>query len=171
MTAVEHSHLEPDWVHHHLHEPNLAIPAGDGAFRVHLPDGTERPITVAALQQMPATTVGDCYIASTGHGTSGPFQFTGVTLREFLQHALPQHLAWRHVDVVSADGFGTRLLPGDLTDPPGGRAPLLAYAIDGAPLTRAQGLVRLIVPAEVDDALRQVKWVNEIRVAAEDAPA
>ena len=171
MTAVEHSHLEPDWVHHHLHEPNLAIPAGDGAFRVHLPDGTERPITVAALQQMPATTVGDCYIVSTGHGTSGPFRFTGVTLREFLHRALPQHLAWRHVDVVSADGFGTRLLPGDLADPPGGRAPLLAYAIDGAPLTRAQGLVRLIVPAEVDDALRQVKWVNKIRIGAEDAPA
>ena len=157
--------------HHRPHEPHLALPAGAGAFRVRLPDGTERQITVATSQQMPATTVDECYIVSTGHGASGPFRFTGVTLRDFLHRTLPQHLAWRHVDVVSADGFGTRLLPGDLADPPGGRAPLLAYTIDGAPLTREQGLVRLIVPAEVDDALRQVKWVNEIRVAAEDAPA
>ena len=172
MTAVEHSHPEPDWIHHHPHEPNLAIPAGDGAFRVRLPDGAERQITVAALQQMPATTVDECYIISTGHGVSGPFRFTGVTLRDFLHRVLPQYLAWRHVDVVSADGFGTRLLPGDLADPPSGRPPLLAYALDGAPLTREQGLVRLIVPAEVDDALRQVKWVDAIRIAGtEDAPA
>ena len=95
-----------------------------------------------------------------------------MTLRDFLHRVLPQYLAWRHVDVVSADGFGTRLLPGDLADPPSGRPPLLAYALDGAPLTREQGLVRLIVPAEVDDALRQVKWVDAIRIAGtEDAPA
>jgi hypothetical protein len=31
-------------------------------------------------------------------------------------------------------------------------------------LTRAQGLVRLIVPHERDDALRQVKWVTRIIV-------
>jgi hypothetical protein len=40
----------------------------------------------------------------------------------------------------------------------------LSYAIDGTPLTRAQGLVRLIVPSETDDALRQVKWVQRIEV-------
>ena len=42
--------------------------------------------------------------------------------------------------------------------------PLLALEIDGRPLSRAQGLVRLVVPGETDDALRQVKWVSEIRV-------
>ena len=41
---------------------------------------------------------------------------------------------------------------------------LLAHSIDGRPLTRAEGLVRLIVPAETDEALRQVKWVAEIRL-------
>jgi DMSO/TMAO reductase YedYZ molybdopterin-dependent catalytic subunit len=165
-TAVEHSHAEPDWVYHHPHEPNLAIPGGDGAFRVHLPDGAERVFAVADLWQMPATTVDNCFIVSTGHGASGPFRFTGVALRDFLHRVLPRHLAWRHVDVVSADGFGARLFGGDLAAPPGGGPPLLAYAVDGAPLTREQGLVRLIVPAEVDDALRQVKWVSGIRIAA-----
>lgn len=164
-----HAHSEPDWVHRHPHEPNLAIPAGDGAFAVELPAGAARPFTLADLQQMPTVTVDDCYIVSTGHGVSGPFRFTGVTLRELLRRVLPADLAWRHVDVVSIDGFGTRLLPGDLADPPAGRPPLLAYAVDGAPLTRGQGLVRLIVPAEVDDALRQVKWVSVIRVAEDSS--
>jgi DMSO/TMAO reductase YedYZ molybdopterin-dependent catalytic subunit len=164
-----HAHSEPDWVHRHPHEPNLAIPAGDGAFAVELPAGAARSFTLADLQQMPTVTVDDCYIVSTGHGVSGPFRFTGVTLRELLRRVLPADLAWRHVDVVSIDGFGTRLLPGDLADPPAGRPPLLAYAVDGAPLTRGQGLVRLIVPAEVDDALRQVKWVSVIRVAEDSS--
>lgn len=172
MPAAEHSHPEPDWVYHHPHEPNLIIPTGDGAFSVYLPDGTERQIPVTALQQMPVTTVDGCYIVSTGHGISGPFRFTGVTLRDFLRRVLPEPLAWRHVDVVSVDGFGTRLQPDDLADPPGRSPPLLAYALDGAPLTRERGLVRLVVPAEVDDALRQVKWISAIGVAgAEATPA
>ena len=41
---------------------------------------------------------------------------------------------------------------------------LLAYTLDGAPLTREQGLVRLIVPSEIDDALRQVKWLAMITI-------
>jgi hypothetical protein len=39
--------------------------------------------------------------------------------------------------------------------------------LNGQPLTRAQGLIRLIVPAETDDALRQVKWVTQIVIYAE----
>ena len=35
---------------------------------------------------------------------------------------------------------------------------------DGQPLTRDAGLVRLIVPSETDDALRQVKWISHIEV-------
>jgi hypothetical protein len=42
---------------------------------------------------------------------------------------------------------------------------LLATARDGIPLTRADGLVRLIDPRETNDALRQVKWVAEIVIA------
>jgi hypothetical protein len=34
-------------------------------------------------------------------------------------------------------------------------------------MTRKQGLVRLVVPTETDDALRQVKWIAEIRVVTD----
>jgi hypothetical protein len=75
---------------------------------------------------------------------------------------------WQHVDVVSADGFGTRLLPAHLagSDAEAEAPPIvLALRRDGEPLTRAQGLVRLIVPSERDDALRQVKWVARVEIA------
>jgi hypothetical protein len=75
----------------------------------------------------------------------------------------PQAGHWHHVDLVSADGFGTRLTPADLADA-GDRPVLLAYTLDGAALTREQGLVRLIVPSERDDALRQVKWLATITI-------
>lgn len=167
--SASHAHPEPAWVHRHPHEPNPVAPAGNGDLRVLLQGGALQTVAVAALQQMPATTVAGCFIVSTGHGASGPFAFTGVTLRVFLDQVLPSGLSWRHVDVVGADGFGARLLPADLA--PALRPPLLAYAIDGAALTRAQGLVRLIVPAETDDALLQVKWVSEIRITPGEAAA
>ena len=65
--------------------------------------------------------------------------------------------------MVSADGFGNRVLARELPQPPA-RPILLATHIDGQPLTRQAGLVRLIVPNETDDALRQVKWVARIEV-------
>ena len=43
---------------------------------------------------------------------------------------------------------------------------LLAHIVNGAAMTRAQGLVRLIVPSEIDDALRQVKWVVRVELHA-----
>jgi hypothetical protein len=39
--------------------------------------------------------------------------------------------------------------------------------MEGQPLTREQGLVRMIVPSERDDALRQVKWVGKIVIVGE----
>ena len=77
--------------------------------------------------------------------------------------APPQSPPWQYVDLISADGFGTRLTPADLAAA-GDRPVLLAYTLDGAPLTREQGLVRLIVPSETDDALRQVKWLATITI-------
>ena len=32
------------------------------------------------------------------------------------------------------------------------------------PWSGAEGLVRLIVPTETDEALRQIKWVAEVRL-------
>ncbi len=151
---------EPAWLHPHVHEPNPAPPSVDPTVTLVRPDGTRATITVDELRALPQHTADDCYIVSTGHGTSGPFRFTGVTLADLV--AAYGVDAWAYADVVSADGFGTRVQRAEL--PAATRPIVLALACDGAPLTRAQGLVRLIVPHETDDALRQVKWVARIEV-------
>lgn len=163
-TGKRPSSEEPAWVHGHSHEPNPVSPPDTGAITAVLPDRTERRITLEFLYSLPMTSVTDCYIISTGHGASGPFTFGGVLLRAVLDALLPVGTAWRHVDVISADGFGTRLLSEEVLGSPPHRPMLLAYRLDGAPLSRANGLVRLIVPTEIDDALKQVKWVDRIEI-------
>lgn len=155
---------EPAWLHPHVHEPNPAPPSADPSFTLARLDGTTAPnttaIQVADLATLPQQHARDCYIVSTGHGTSGPFHFSGVTLPDlFAAHAID---TWTHADVISADGFGTRVYHTEL--PTITRPILLALTCNGEPLTREQGLVRLIVPHEKDDALRQVKWVVRIEV-------
>jgi DMSO/TMAO reductase YedYZ molybdopterin-dependent catalytic subunit len=167
--AAGHGLEEAAWVYGHAHEPNPLPPAGGGDFVVRTPDGEQVIFTVAALAQLPYTEVEGCLIVSTGHGTSGPFTFGGVRLDMLLAYVLGRVMSgqaagpanWRQVDVISADGFGTRLTPADLAS---GRPTLLAYRRDGQPLTRAQGLVRLVAPDEHDDALRQVKWVARVEL-------
>jgi hypothetical protein len=119
---------------------------------------------VPDLEHLPQTTISNCYIVSTGHGTSGPFTFSGVTLRDLIQNRLSPKTAWRQVEVISADGFGNRLEAAELLNPGPAGPPLLSYRLDGQLMTQEQGLVRLIVPSEKDDALRQVKWIGRIVV-------
>ncbi|MCY3992585.1 MAG: molybdopterin-dependent oxidoreductase [Caldilineaceae bacterium] len=160
----------------HSHEPNPHPPSPVADLTVHLPDGSDRRIAPEDLRSLdfaPADrrpgrlasakqiTLPDCYIVSTGHGTSGPFSFTGLPLLDFVE--LLWTGDWTHVEVVSGDGFGTRAQRAELTAPTPWPI-LLAHTLDGRPLTRAGGLVRLIVPSETDDALRQVKWVAHIRI-------
>lgn len=165
MAQHNHRHEgEPDWVHGHPHDPNPAPPSLDTFFVVRMPGGVKRRYDVADLRQLPQNAVKDCFIVSTGHGTSGPFTFAGVRLLTFLQHVIASGVHWQSVDVISGDGFGTRLTYDELQQDPADRPSLLAYQLDGAPLTREEGLIRLIVPTEIDDALKQVKWVAEIVV-------
>jgi hypothetical protein len=169
--AADHPPAEPAWVHGHAHEPNPLPPPGDGEFILRTPLGEELVFAVAALAALPYAEAAGCLIVSTGHGASGPFTFGGVRLLDLLAHAAglagrqAAWLAgWRWVDVISTDGFGTRLTPEDLAAA-GERPIVLAWRRDGLLLTRAQGLVRLVVPTEHDDALRQVKWVARIEIA------
>lgn len=146
----------------HSHEPNPKPPSTDATFELLLPNGRSQSITVADLQRLPSTSISNCTIVSTGHGTSGPFTFTGVTLLTFITHYCRE--PWAQVEVVSADRFGNRVLAKELYQPDAAGPILLAYGMDGQPLSREQGLVRMIVPSEKDDALRQVKWVGVVRV-------
>ena len=145
----------------HAHDPNPLPPSPDADLTVHLPDGAARRVGPSWLRGLTSATVPDCYIISTGHGTTGPFAFTGVRLLDLVE--LHWSGNWAQVEVISADGFGTRARRAELTAPTT-RPILLAHARDGQPLSRADGLVRLIVPGEIDDALRQVKWVASVRV-------
>lgn len=157
-----HGHApEPEWVHGHAHEPNPAPPTADPTLILQRGDGRTISISVDDLGRLPQTTAQDCFIVSTGHGTSGPFDFGGVRLADLLAAYDAQPAAY--VDVISADGFGNRV---DATELPGDadRPILLATHCDGQALTREQGAVRLIVPQETDDALRQVKWVARLEV-------
>ncbi len=70
------------------------------------------------------------------------------------------------MEVVSGDGFGTRLTAEEVREPTPAGPIVLAYAIDGEPMAREDGLVRLVDPSETDDALRQVKWVGRVDVRA-----
>jgi DMSO/TMAO reductase YedYZ molybdopterin-dependent catalytic subunit len=160
---TQHPH---DPAHPHAHDPNFTPPSNDPAFDLALPDGTTQRCGLAVLRALPLTSVADCYIVSTGHGRSGPFTFAGARLLDLLHAVLPAGTGWNAVDVFSADGFGTRVTAAELRDPAVTRPILLAYAIGGRDLTRAKGLVRLIVPNETDDALRQVKWVGRVHVLA-----
>lgn len=158
-------HHATDPLQPHSHEPNPAPPGDDATIQFVGVNGRSRPITVADLQNLPQVSVPDCYIVSTGHGTSGPFTFTGATLLAVVEAFSTE--PWTEVEVVSADGFGNRVYAKELQEPDPAGPVLLAYAMDNQPLNRAQGLVRLIVPSERDDALRQVKWVGEVSVVGD----
>ena len=161
---THNSSKEPSWLHGHAHEPNPVPPVADPTITIMLPDETESLLTVADLEQYPLTIVPDCYIISTGHGISGPFDFAGVQLIDIIHTNLPSDTDWSHVDVISVDNFGTRAMAGELLGAYTTRPIILAYLMNNKMLSREQGLVRLIVPSETDDALRQVKWVARIEI-------
>ena len=142
------------------HAPNPPPPPPATPDKVIAP-GDWQHVTVLDLHKLPARELPDSAIVSTGHGTSGPFVFLGVTLRDLIEQYAPG--TWSAADVISADGFATRVTAGEWRANPA-RPILLAYEIDGRPMSREEGLVRLIVPTETDEALRQVKWVAEIRL-------
>jgi len=84
-----------------------------------------------------------------------------VTFADFVRHFWAGD--WSEAEVISGDGFGTRLTVDEVQGAVK-RPILLATAIDGQPLSRAAGLVRLVVPSETDDALKQVKWVGRVNI-------
>jgi len=126
----------------------------------HLADRSHT-FSPAELAALPVTVLAACFIQSTGHPLSGPFRFSGVRLLDLLRHAGSDTTALHWVEVVSIDGFGARIGPAELDSDP---RILLALTIDDHPLARDAGLVRLIVPSETTEALKQVKWVRTIEL-------
>jgi hypothetical protein len=163
MSSEKPDHSDP--LRPHSHEPNPRPPGFDPAFLLVTPDGHQKIIRVSDLMALPPVGIDNCYIVSTGHGTSGPFRFLGARLLDLVTSQLSPEVEWSQVEVVSADGFGNRVFATELTASEATDRPIiLAYAVNGQEMTRHQGIVRMIVPAERDDALRQVKWVGRIEV-------
>lgn len=156
----------PHWLDAHGHDPNPQAPPGNGAF-LFTAGNVQQRIDLNFLQALKFTEIAGCHIISTGHGRSGAFRFGGVLVAEFLASLLSTSAQIVEADFEGADSYGTRL---DAAMLHASHGPLLAYTLDGAPMQRAQGLVRLIVPGEEDDALRQVKWLATVvvRLAAPD---
>lgn len=159
--APKHDPLRP-----RAHDPNPHPPTEDPTIVLRSPDGALSSISVADLHELPQTSVSNCYIVSTGHGSSGPFTFHGVKLHDLIQRVVNDE--WEQAEVLSADGFGNRVYRHELQGSQPYGPMLLAIRIDDRALEREDGLVRLIVPGERDDALRQVKWVAQINVLSTD---
>ena len=143
-----HDQLPP-----HSHDPNPAPPGDEPSLTLRWAGG-KTILTPDELAEMPLVSIANCHIVSTGHPISGPFAFRGVSLLALLKRYV--NITWETVDVISADGFWARLKADELraeTERPS----LLALEIDGRPLSRALGLVRLIVPGETDDALHNAQ--------------
>lgn len=164
MTQTPHNSTGNDPLHPHSHDPNPEPPSADPTFQFIGPGGASQPIALADLRALPQTVLPDCYIVSTGHGTSGPFTFAGPTLWALIKSVGMDSGGWKSVEVISADGFGTRVDAAELQSEAPSETILLAVTMDGQPMTREQGVVRLIVPSERDDALRQVKWIGVVRL-------
>lgn len=96
------------------HEPNPAPPSADPALHLAANGEPAWLITPADLATLPQTAVSDCLIVSTGHGTSGPFTFGGVTLHDLI--AAYCGGPWREAEIVSADGFGNRVLAEEVVE-------------------------------------------------------
>ena len=162
---MSHSH---DPLNPHSHEPHPNPPSADPNFILQLPGQPNEQINPAMLVALPRTSLPQQMILSTGHPATGPFDFAGVTLLDFLRSRLDLASPAFTVEVVSGDGFGTRVRGVEVLTPDPAGPILLADSLDGGPMSRRQGLVRLLVPSEKDDALRQVKWIGEIRVFSHD---
>ena len=156
---MSHDPLAP-----HSHDPNPAPPSPGAEILLKLPGRPDETLEAAALSEFPRTSLKQQMILSTGHPATGPFDFEGVTLLDLLQQKMSLSSPDFVVEVVSGDGFGTRVQGGELFTPDPGGPIMLTDKIDDEDMSREQGLIRLIVPSEKDDALRQVKWIGKIRV-------
>lgn len=163
MTSND-SHLENhDPLQPHSHDNNPEPPYIDPTMILMGPDGRQKTISLADLMADYEQTTIPAYTYMTDHGMHGPYKLEGVGLMDLINQELGAAAEWHEVEVISADEFGNRLYRHELV--PADFPPvLLCHRSNNDQLRRIQGLVRLVVPSETDNALRQIKWVREIRV-------
>src|SRR5262245_29721631 len=127
---------------------------------------TPRTVALADLQALPAQDVTVTFIAGTGSQTHN---YRGAKLFDVLNPTGPQFDTSRKNDklrwfarVIGSDGYEVAIGWGEFDPDFGNRNVLLAYAEDGAPLTR-DGMARLVLPGDVKGG-RYVSNVASITV-------
>lgn len=155
--SVQHDPLQP-----HSHDNNIVPPSDDPSLTLHPPDHSQIEISLEQLGSYPQTEF--AYQYHTDHGIHGPYQLRGVSLYDLIQAHFDG--AYSQVEIISADGFGNRIFV-DEVKAPSATPILLCTHSDDQPLTRQHGLIRLVVPTETDNALRQIKWVATIKIISE----
>ncbi len=150
---MQHDPLQP-----HSHDNNVVIPGDDPTLTLFHGESLLAHYTLADLAALPQSSL--TYSYTTDHGPHGPYELSGVALRGLISAEIASALT--EIEVISADGFGNRIFANELADTSG--PILLCTHSDGAPLSRQHGLIRLVVPSETDNALRQIKWVQTIRL-------
>lgn len=156
--TADHDPLQP-----HSHDNNPEPPYIDPTIHFFDTAGNSKTISLADLMADYEQTVIPAYTYMTDHGIHGPYKLEGVALLDLIEQEIGKREDWSEVEVISADEFGNRLYRDELA--PAGESPVLVcHRSNNEQLRRIQGLIRLVVPSETDNALRQVKWVREIRL-------
>lgn len=143
----------------HSHNNNTRPPSDNNTDIILSTSLTQRLLTIDNLYRYPQTIINYSYV--TDHGIHGPYQLEGVALYDLITSNERQ--ATSHIDVISADGYQNQITIDEVTatmDNP----IMLCLTTDGQPLSIAHGLIRLVVPSEKSDALRQIKWVRQIQL-------
>ena len=142
----------------HKHHNNTTPPEGNTNITINKPDGTSIEVSLEQLQNNYPLSIIPAYTYVTDHGVHGPYRLEGVSLKDLLASMHD----WSEVEVLSGDGFGNRITKAEVLDK--GDPIMLYFKTDNELLERKHGLIRLVVPAETDNALRQIKWVKTVNI-------
>jgi len=144
----------------HKHSNNTTAPKGNTNITINKTNGSSLDLSLEQLKTNYPQSVIPAYTYVTDHGVHGPYRLEGVSLKDLITQENKND--WSEVEVLSADGFGNRISKEEIlveTDPI-----MLYYKSNDKMLERKHGLVRLVVPTEIDNALRQIKWVKTINI-------
>ncbi|MCA9838979.1 MAG: molybdopterin-dependent oxidoreductase [Trueperaceae bacterium] len=141
------------------HHNNTTPPSANTDIIIDLPDNEHHLRLENLIEDYPQSVI-EGYTYVTNHGVHGPHRLEGVSLLDLIPETL---VDWQTIEVISTDGFSNTLSKEELLS---AKEPIMLYhSIGGERLEHKHGLVRLVVPTETDNALRQIKWVKRIVVS------
>ena len=148
---------------------NFADPVVDGqSWRLHVGGMVDKPmtLTLADLRALPPTTeyvTLECISNNVGGELMSTGSFTGVSLRDLVDRAVPQARAsW--VGFRARDGYAESLPMSWIQDSP---EVLVAYELDGAPLPMNHGFpARILIPGHY--GMKGPKWLDNIDLGTQE---